>query len=215
MGLEDFLKEILGSVGQSMETDMRVPGPKPVPEPTDEGGVSGVMRAVVQVVALRQSFLGGMSSAWTGSGTLVDPTGIVLTNCHVASPRDMGMSAPPADRLAIAITDRSDEPPAISYFAEVVAKDPRLDLAVLRIVADSRGRRVQGLRLPTVPLGDSDTMQLGDRLAIFGYPGIGGETVTFTSGNVSGFTGDKNVRSHRAGSRRTRQSPEATVVARR
>ena len=57
---------------------------------------------------------------------------------------------------------------------------------------------MQGLRLPTVPLGDSDAMQLGDRLAIFGYPGIGGETVTFTSGNVSGFTGDKNVRSHRA-----------------
>jgi hypothetical protein len=40
------------------------------------------------VVALRQGFLGGMSSAWTGSGTIIDPSGIILTNCHVASPRD-------------------------------------------------------------------------------------------------------------------------------
>lgn len=198
MGLEDFLKEILGGVGQSMESDQRVPGPQPLPRPAEEGGAASVMRAVVQVVALREGFLGGLSSAWTGSGTIVDPSGIILTNCHVASPRDMGMSAPPADRLAIAVTDRSDEPPAISYFAQVVAKDPQLDLAVLRIVADAQGRRLQNPTLPSVELGDSDALQLGDRLSIFGYPGIGGETVTFTSGNVSGFSGDRNVRSPRA-----------------
>ena len=138
-----------------------------------------------------------MSSAWTGSGTIVDPSGIILTNCHVASPREMGMSAPPADRLAIAVTERSDEPPAISYFAEVLATDPRLDLAVVRIVADVRGRPVRGQLFPSVPLGDSDKLELGDRLAIFGYPGIGGDTVTYTSGNVSGFTAESGVRSHR------------------
>ena len=199
MGFEDFLKEILEGVGQSMQQpEARVPGPRPVPQPTEKGGVAGVMHGVVQVVALRQGFLGGMTSAWTGSGTIVDPSGIVLTNCHVASPRDMGMSAPPADRLAIAITERSDQPPALSYFAQVVAKDPRLDLAVLRIVADAQGRRVQNLDLPAVELGDSDSLQLGDRLAIFGYPGIGGETVTYTSGNVSGFTGDPRIRENRA-----------------
>ena len=108
------------------------------------------------------------------------------------------MSAPPADRLAIAVTERSDEPPAISYFAEVLATDPRLDLAVVRIVADVRGRPVRGQLFPSVPLGDSDKLDLGDRLAIFGYPGIGGDTVTYTSGNVSGFTAESGVRSHRA-----------------
>ncbi len=198
MGLEDLLKEILGGIGQSLETDAAPPGPKPLPQPAEEGAAASVMRAVVQVVALRQGFLGGLSSAWTGSGTIVDPSGLILTNCHVASPRNMGMSAPPADRLAIAITERSDAPPAISYFAEVVAKDPQLDLAVLRIVADAQGQRLQNPNLPAVELGDSDALQLGERLSIFGYPGIGGETVTFTSGNVSGFSGDKSVRANRA-----------------
>ncbi len=199
MGFEDFLKEILGGVGKQMEEQMRKSGPQTLPdEPAEEGSFSSLVRGVVQIVALRQGFLGGMSSAWTGSGTIVDPSGIILTNCHVASPRDMGMSAPPADRLAIAITERSDHAPAVSYFAEVAALAPQLDLAVLRIVADVRGRPIQNLNLPYVEVGNSDAMQLGDRLSIFGYPGIGGETVTYTAGNVSGFTGEQGVKQNRA-----------------
>ena len=68
------------------------------------------MHAVVQVVALRQGFLGNLAPAWTGSGTIVDSSGIILTNCHVANPRAIGMPPPSADRLAIAVTQQSDEP---------------------------------------------------------------------------------------------------------
>lgn len=156
------------------------------------------LSAVVQVVALRQAFLGNMSAAWTGSGTVVDPSGIILTNCHVANPRAMGMPSPPADRLAIAITTRSDEPPALTYFAEIVVQSPELDLAVLKITSDVKGKSVRGLNLPAIPLGDSDRLELADNLAIFGYPGIGGETVTFTSGSVAGFTSQANVNARRA-----------------
>ena len=69
---------------------------------------------------------------------------------------------------------------------------------MLRIVADVKGQRVPNLNLPAVDVGDSDLLQLGDQMAIFGYPGIGGETVTFTSGNVSGFSRDPKVNSARA-----------------
>ena len=37
------------------------------------------------------------------------------------------------------------------------------------------------------PLGDSDALHLGDDILILGYPGIGGETITLTRGEVSGF----------------------------
>ncbi|MEM7317141.1 MAG: trypsin-like peptidase domain-containing protein, partial [Planctomycetota bacterium] len=70
---------------------------------------------------------------------------------------------------------------------------PQLDLAVCQIVADSKGRRLSNLDLPFVEIGNSDELQLGERLSIFGYPGIGGETVTFTSGNVSGFSQERGV----------------------
>ena len=163
----------------------------------DRKVIQNTMHAVVQIVALRQGFLGNLSPAWTGSGTVVDPSGIVLTNCHVANPRAMGMPAPPADRLAIAITQRSDEPPAVTYFADIVVQSPELDLAVLRIVAGLDGKPVRGLDLPFISVGDSDTLELGDVLAIFGYPGIGGETVTFTSGSVSGFSKQQGVKVRR------------------
>ena len=199
MGFEDILKDIFGGVAtQPPQQRERMPGPRPAPPVTDETGLGRVMRSVVQVVALRQGFMGGMTNAWTGSGTIVDPGGIILTNCHVANPRAMGMSSPPADRLGIAITDRPDDAPAMSYFAEVVAQSPELDLAVLQIVGDVRGRRLSELDLPAVDLGDSDALQLGDRISILGYPGIGGETVTFTAGNVSGFRREENVREPRA-----------------
>jgi serine protease Do len=160
--------------------------------------ISNTMHAVVQVVALRQAFLGGMSPAWTGSGTIVHPSGIILTNCHVANPRAMGMSAPPADRLGIAITERSDQSPVLSYFAQVLMQSPELDLALLKIVSGVDGKAVSNLNLPYVPLGDSDALELGDTISIFGYPGIGGETVTFTSGSVSGFTHEDKLRLARA-----------------
>lgn len=203
MGLEELLAGILGGGSGSRDESpktpkgRRVPLPEAPPQP-QERGIGGVMRSVVQIVALREGYLGGMTSAWTGSGTIVHPSGIILTNCHVANPRAMGMSSPPADRLGIAITERSDDAPALSYFAQVVAQDPDLDLAVIRIVADARGRRVGQLNLPAVELGDSDALDLGDPIAIFGYPGIGGETVTFTSGNVSGFSHERGVQASRA-----------------
>lgn len=160
--------------------------------------VNKVMHGVVQIVALKQGFMGQMAPAWTGSGTIVDPSGLILTNCHVANPRAMGMSAPVADVLAVAVTQRSDEPPAITYVAQVAAQSPELDLAVLRIVAGTDGKPVKNLNLPYVPLGDSDTLELGDVLSIFGYPGIGGETVTFTSGSVAGFTSEPKIKDRRA-----------------
>ena len=195
MGLEDLLEGIFGQIEKQAQAQPKRPlrGPQPLPPENDETGIGRVMRGVVQVVALKSGFLGGMSSAWTGSGSIVDPSGIVLTNCHVANPRAMGMSSPPADRLGIAVTERSDHPPAITYFAEVVAQNPGLDLAVLRIVADSNGRRTSNLDLPAIDLGDSDRLELGEQLAIIGYPGIGGDTITYTSGNVSGFSREGNI----------------------
>ena len=160
--------------------------------------IRNTLSAVVQVVALRESFFGNTSIAWTGSGTVVDSRGIILTNCHVANPRAMGMPSPPADKLGIAITRRSDEPPALTYIAKIVAQSPDLDIAVLQITHELDGQSVRRLNLPFIPIGDSDHLELADTLAIFGYPGIGGQTVTFTSGSVAGFTSEKGVRSRRA-----------------
>ena len=164
----------------------------------DRHEIRETLPAVVQIIALQKKMFGNLSSAWTGSGTIVDSRGYILTNCHVANPRAMGMRSPAANRLGIAVCERSDEPPALTYYADIVAQSPELDLAVLKISERIDGKSIRGLKLPFVPCGDSDDIELGDDLSIFGFPGIGGDTVTFTSGNVSGFTKQRAVRARRA-----------------
>ena len=142
--------------------------------------------AVVQIIV--DSVISGYSEQWSGSGTIISPDGLILTNAHVA----LGDRFYPADRLTIALTVAEDQLPVPAYIAEVVQADNALDLAVLRIVKDINGQRIDttGLNLPFVQIGDSDALRLGDDIIIMGYPGIGGQTITLTSGKVSGFTAE-------------------------
>ena len=130
---------------------------------------------------------------WTGSGSIVDPSGYILTNAHVVTP---DKELPPIANLLISVTQKEDEPPVPAYFAEVAVVDRDLDLAVLRITRDADGNPVDNatLNLPAIPLGDSDEVHLGMPLRILGYPGIGGETITLTTGEIAGFTSEPGVK---------------------
>ncbi len=155
-----------------------------------------VIKSVVQLLAVDIGRTGTAQAKWGGSGTIISADGLILTNCHVAYPRAM-MDDPSYDydALVVAITTRSDEAPKATYLAEVMQYDPDLDLAVVRINRTTDGKAVDTskLNLPALTLADSNEMDIGDPLFIFGYPGIGGETITLTSGTVSGFTLERGV----------------------
>ena len=165
-----------------------------------------VMRAVVQLGPIADvTNKKGKSEVrfvgW-GSGTILSKDGYILTNHHVTDVSDLIQQVKKTPnvkiregQLVVLITKRSDQPPVPTFIAEVVADSPDLDLAVLRIKTDLSGKAVdaEALDLAFVELGDSDQIDLGDTLNIFGYPGIGGNTITFTSGNVSGFSSDEGV----------------------
>lgn len=138
-----------------------------------------IAHAVVQVLMITSDGVVG-----TGSGTIIDPSGLILTNAHVATPSDVELT-----ELQVAITGASDQPAEPTYDAEVAAADTVLDLAVLRITSALDGSTLPDV-FPFVSLGDSDVLDIGDDISIYGYPGIGGNTITFTSGQVSGFTGE-------------------------
>lgn len=162
----------------------------------DRGTRRKVLKSVVRIYATVEDARGELSPLWWGSGTIVDPQGLILTNCHVALPTAMGYPGDyEYDVLVVALTVSSDEPARPTYLAEVAAYDPVLDLAVIRVTHDLDGSPVdpEDLDLPRTELGDADTLEVGDQLNIFGYPGIGGETITFTSGNVSGFTREAGI----------------------
>ena len=145
-----------------------------------------------------------------GSGTVVSPNGLILTNEHLITPEGVAeklaeLEAQLAaegkaatlevddERFMVAISD-GRHLPVPRYSASVVASDPALDLAVLRIDGDERGDPVDTpLALATLPLGRSDTVNLGEPVHVFGFPAIGSGSLTYTAGIVSGFLFEEEI----------------------
>ncbi len=184
--------EVLVGVRRKLVPMRVVVGPEPTSAPVVLDVVPSTQanvpfQAVVQITALFEEN-GELFEGWTGSGSIVTPDGLILTNAHVVLP-DKNF---PVDALAVALTVAEDRPPVPTYFAEVVQADEALDIAVIRIISDLDGVAVNPdeLNLTVVPMGNSNDLRLGDPMVILGYPGIGGDTITLTSGEVSGFTAE-------------------------
>jgi Do/DeqQ family serine protease len=91
-----------------------------------------------------------------GSGVLVDPNGLVVTNNHVIEG---------ADQVRVSLPDKRE------LEAEIVLKDARSDLAVLHIKSASE-------RFPALEFADSDALAVGDVVLAIGNPFAVGQTVT-------------------------------------
>jgi S1-C subfamily serine protease len=154
----------------------------------EEFGPNVPYRSVVKITA-RHLENGQMVTGWSGSGSIISSDGLILTNAHVVLPDRFF----PVDELIVSLTTEPDQLPVDMYRAQVLQADRQLDIAVIRITTDLNRVPVnyRQLDLPVVELGDANALQLGDPLAILGYPGIGGDTITLTRGEVSGFTRDQ------------------------
>lgn len=133
-------------------------------------------RSVVQILAVTPD------GACTGSGTIIDASGVILTNSHVTA----RTSQCPWEELLIATVDTPDLPPQVLFTGAVVADDPALDLSIVRLTGRIDGEPIVP-NFPAIEIGDSSDLALGDQLKVLGFPGIGGDTITFTEGSISGF----------------------------
>ena len=94
-----------------------------------------------------------------GSGVIVSSDGYILTNNHVIQD---------ADKIKVVLSDKSE------YTGEVKGRDPKTDLAVIKIDAKD---------LPTLQMGDSDKLKVGEFVLAVGNPY--GLNQTITMGIVS------------------------------
>lgn len=148
----------------------------------------GILQAVVQIIPL-DSETGDLVN-WSGSGSIISPSGYILTNYHVAGDLTLRRHH---EWHAIFMTDAefTDQPPEFYFWAQYVAGDPTHDLALLRIVEWADEEPVAAdFVFPHVTVGDSNGLLPGDPITIVGYPGISGSTITLTSGIMSGWLGE-------------------------
>ena len=104
-----------------------------------------------------------------GSGFVIDPSGIIVTNNHVIDG---------ADEITVTLQDNT------SLKAKLIGRDERVDLAVLQVTPP------KGKTLTAVQWGNSDTARVGDWVLAIGDPfGLGG---TVTAGIVSARGRDIN-----------------------
>ncbi len=113
-----------------------------------------------------------------GSGTVIDPSGTILTNKHVIE----GVSG----CLVGFVNDFNDEP----YFgdrqiADISKTSPSEDIAILKL------RNPQNKTLPYIDIanGNNNSLRLGKKINIYGYPTIGGSKMTYTHGSFGGTDG--------------------------
>src|SRR5512135_1814745 len=97
----------------------------------------------------------------SGSGVVVDPSGLILTNAHVVRRQQV---------VTVTLDDGRTLP------ARLVGSDGVFDIAFLQVTP--------GAPLPSAPLGDSDALHIGDEVVAIGNPF--GLDQTLTRGIVSG-----------------------------
>jgi serine protease Do len=123
---------------------------------------------VVNVRALEQHasslplighYLPHLARQSVGSGVVVDKRGLILTNNHIIEG---------ATLVQVSLSDDGERPR--EYLAKVIGRDKQLDLALLEVAADRP--------LPTVRLGDSSRLRVGDYVVAIGNPYGLAHTVT-------------------------------------
>ncbi len=101
-----------------------------------------------------------------GSGVIVSPDGIIVTNTHVVKGRG-------ETEIRVALSDKRE------FDAKVLTQDEKTDIAILKINGGNE-------RFPAIELENSDTLEVGDLVVAIGNPFGVGQTVT--SGIISAQT---------------------------
>jgi serine protease Do len=182
-----------GTAAPPRESTTPSGSPSPLPSPNTAVAVDGdpivsvVERTAPAVVNVTSStvtadaFGGTQPAEGVGTGFVVRTDGVIVTNFHVVEGAvDIKVIMPPPDRR--------------TFTARVIGADAERDVAVLK---------VDSADLPTVPLGSSSDLQLGEPVIALGYALAlpGGPTVT--SGIISSLERTVEIQDQAQGTTRT------------
>jgi hypothetical protein len=150
--------------------------------------IENAMPATVMVIAI--DVRGGeLVPVASGSGTVINADGAILTNHHVISD---GARKKPHDLFAIARLDAPGRPlqPTCAGVPARGLLAPELDLALIQCELDLDGLPYRAENWPSLSVGESRHISPGERLWVLGYPDTGGLALRDSFGQVLGWTGE-------------------------
>lgn len=171
---------------------------------TDEDYFAPLSQEQISAVVMLVCVGDDGESVTYGSGIIVNPDeGNIITNRHVITNDDWSIIET-SPTCHVGVTEDISQPPVFKYYADLVAYSPKpetdeeydFDIAVLDIYDVCPREECEDaplylpLSFPYLEMGYSDDLIFGSYVSILGYPEIGGDTLNFTEGIISGRSGD-------------------------
>ena len=137
----------------------------------------------VQITSYKKLYTGQILAFGSGSGTLISSNGLIISNNHVIYNDD---EQKPLDVFEICITFDVEKEPTCQYTARLVAHSKDLDVSILKLNSkDVFGQTVPNLKYLNYQTNAAPKEE--DEVQVIGYPGSGGESITITKGQISGY----------------------------
>ena len=164
--------------------------------PANVASFNDLSKSIVKIYNISRS------QTVSGTGTIIDNQGHVLTNMHVVD-NTSSFSSTNNSILAICITGNTEEKPNCSYTAEVIGVgDEVVDLALLKInkklnytnskftTSALTPTDLNSLKFKDILNQNNIKPDLGTQINVLGYPGAGGDNISLTQGIYSGSLDD-------------------------
>jgi len=133
----------------------------------------------------------GLFRPWSGSGVIISPSGYIVTNYHVIGD-DLEQTHDDYHAVYVSDPNKTYELPKFKYWARFVVGSPEYDLAIIKIIKAKDGSALK-TKFPSVAIADAMQLVPGDDLTIVGYPAVSGDTISVTSGEMSGWLGEDQL----------------------
>lgn len=141
-------------------------------------------KSIVKIITYYEDSDYELTPVQTGTGIIIRDDGIILTNHHVIAIYGDDKITEDEDGIQVCLTESAVEEPKCHYLAEIIEINKEKDIVLLKL------KNIEGLTdfpaLQSLSMAGIKNYKEGDEVKALGYPGVGSDTITISSGSIVG-----------------------------